>query len=239
METRIERKYCLRTSDFDRFRRIRPAAVMDLFQDVAGVHANMLGCGYNDLIESKLMWVLVRVKFTVEKQPEMFSEVAVQTWPLEPSRAGFRREYLMTDAEGNTLIRGSSDWVIMHSEERKLVSVKDLYPIKDGFCTEVMHPERLAKIRDFEAESEGFSVNPEFSDIDMNGHVNNIKYMDFVFDAVSPEKSLDIISAQIDYRKEILPGTKLNIYTQKTDDGILAKGTDLDGNTMFLCKIEL
>ena len=93
MDKIIERKYYLRTSDFDRFRKMKPSSIMDLFQDAASCHAEQLGCGFDDLISKDMMWVLVRVKFTVVAMPQMFSQVCVRTWPLEPTRAGFRREY--------------------------------------------------------------------------------------------------------------------------------------------------
>ena len=238
METRISRNYYLRTSDFDKFRRIKPSAVMDLFQDAAGLHANLLGCGFEDMIDNKLIWVLTRVKFTIEKWPEMFSEVRVQTWPLEPSRAGFRREYLIETAAGEPLIKGSSEWVIIHSEERKIVSAKDIYPIKEGFCTELMHPDRLQKIKDCESAEIAAEITPEYCDIDMNAHVNNIKYLDYVMNAINPENSLEFTSVQIDFRKEVLPEDRLKIALSENEAEIMAKGTDEAGNTMFMVKIE-
>lgn len=239
MDTVLKINYRLRTSDFDRARMIKPSAVMDIFQDIAGAHANILGCGFDDLIGSNKMWVLVRTRFTVETAPAMHSEVVVETWPLEPSRAGFRREYRMSDRNGNILIKGSSDWVIIDSVERRLVPAGDIYPIKEGFCTELMHTDRLAKLRDFEADSERFHVTPEYGDIDMNGHVNNIKYMDYVINALKDAADASIKSVQIDYRKEVLPGEGIDIYTLKTDREIMAKGTDSEGNIKFICKIEI
>ncbi len=238
METRISRNYYLRTSDFDKFRRIKPSAVMDLFQDVAGLHANLLGCGFEDMIDNKLIWVLTRVKFTIEKWPEMFSEVKVHTWPLEPSRAGFHREYFIETAAGEPLIKGSSEWVIIHSEERRIVSAKDIYPIKEGFCTELMHPDRLQKIKDCESAEFVADITPEYCDIDMNGHVNNIKYLDYVMNAIKPESDLKFASVQIDFRKEVLPEDRLKIALSENEAEIMAKGTDEAGNTMFMVKIE-
>lgn len=239
MRNKIEREYNLRVSDFDKFRRIRPAAVLDLFQDIAGIHAVDLGCGYGDLLEQKMMWVLVRVKFTVVSNPIMYSKVLLETWPLEPSRIGFRREYKMSDNNGNILIKGSSEWVIVHSEERRFLPVKDIYPIKEGFCQEQMHTEKLSKLKDFEPNMPQKAIVPRYSDIDMNGHVNNIKYMDYVIDSIASDSPLDIKSVSIDYKKEILPETEIMIQCKKEEDIIEAKGTDEDNNIMFVCKIEL
>lgn len=238
MERVLKIPYRLRTSDFDRNRRIKPSAVMDIFQDIAGAHANRLGCGFDDLIGENRMWVLIRTKISIISRPEMHSEVLVETWPLEPSRAGFRREYRMTDLNGNVLIIGSSDWVIIDSVLRRMVPAGDVYPIKDGFCTDLMHPERLAKIRDFEPDSEAFFVLPDYCDIDMNGHVNNIRYMDYVINALGEDSQREIKSVQIDYRKEVLSNESLEIFTKAEENEILAKGLDSEGNLKFLCQIE-
>lgn len=237
MQTIFERQYFLRTADFDTYGRIKLSSIMDLFQDVAGIHAEQLGCGFDDLIKSNLMWVLVRLKLEIISSPSIFQCVNVKTWPLSPARALFQREYLIEDENGNTLIKGSSDWVIIHSEKRKLMPVKDIYPIKDGFEEKRNFEEKLSKIHDFETENPPYTVNPGFTDIDRNGHVNNTRYAAFVLDAVSPNKNDKIKVFQIDYRHEVVSGTKLSVFTAKNEKEVLAKGLNSENETMFVCRI--
>ena len=52
-----------RESDFDVNGNIKPSAVLDFFQEIAGTHANLLGLGFDDLIENDLLWAIVKVKF--------------------------------------------------------------------------------------------------------------------------------------------------------------------------------
>lgn len=238
MNSTFEREYYLRTADFDCFGRFNPAAVLDLFQDVAGLHANELGCGYDDFIKEHMIWVLVRVKFEIIASPVMFQRVRVRTWPLAPSRAGFQREYLITDESGSELVKGSSDWVIMHSEKRRLMPAKDVYPIKEGFEEKRLFEEKLSKLHDFEDDGISHIFTPGFSDIDINGHVNNTKYTNFVLDAISPEKEDKIKTLQIDYRHEVLSGTELTIRSSREDNILLAKGLNSDGEVMFVCRLE-
>ena len=238
MDTVFQRKYRLRTSDFDKYGRIKPAAVMDLFQDVAGQHANELNCGFDDLIKNNMLWVLVRIKFEVVASPEIFQCVNVKTWPLAPTRAGFQREYLIEDEEGKELIKGSSDWVIIHSEKRRLMPVKDVYPIKEGFEEKRNFEEKLSKLHDFETETEPYTVKPSFSDIDRNDHVNNIRYASFVLDAFSPKENDKIKTLQIDYRHEVLSGEQLDICTVREGKALVAKGVNGEKDIMFACKIE-
>lgn len=238
MQNIYSKSFNLRTSDFDCYQKITPASVLDLFQTVAGNHAALLGCGFEPLFKRKLLWVLVRTKYQVIRQPEMYQTVVVKTWPLAPSRIGFQREYLMEDEQGNPLIKASSDWVIIHSEQRKIAPAADIYPEMEYF-TEKSFGERLKKLPDFEAEGEGFAVCPGFSQLDMNGHVNNTKYANYALDALSPDGQKEINAFQIDYRHEVQKGDKLRLYTKKEEGFCLVKGVNESGELMFVCKIEM
>ncbi len=238
MKEQFEREYFLRTSDFDCMERMHPTAVLDLFQDVAGAHAAQLGCGYKDLCKNNILWVLVRVKYKVLKCVEMFSRVGVKTWPLPPSRVGFTREYVIYDSENEPAVLGTSEWVLMDSVSRKLVPTEDVYKL-DNYRTDKCFDGRLFKIKDFADDGTEYEVCPAFSQIDINGHVNNTKYANFVLDAMPLCEGEEIDTLQIDYRKEVKGGTLLKIHTLREEKVLSARGTDSDGNIMFMCRIEL
>lgn len=239
MKTQWEKEYTLRASDFDRFGHLQPAAVLDLFQDAAGQHAEELGIGFDAMLQKNQLWVVTRIKFQVVGTVKRHQTVRVRTWPLPPSRLSFRREYSIEDTNGRLLVKGSSDWVVMDSVKRRLVSAQDVYPFTEGFVTDKMFDEKLTKLHDFEAEGEPYRLCPGFSELDMNGHVNNTKYANFVLDAVSPAAEDAIDTLQIDYRKEVVAGTALQIGFVRNGKELLAKGQNGAGETMFTCHITL
>lgn len=238
MQNIFEKNFTLRTSDFDCRRKIMPAAVLDLFQVVAGEHAIDLDCGFAALYKKGFLWVLVRTKYEVLSEPELYQTVRVKTWPLAPSRLGFQREYLMEDEQGNPLIKASSDWMIIDVEQRKLVSKPNIYPELE-FITEKSFDERIKKVPDFEPIGEGTTVCPGFSQLDMNGHVNNTKYANYAMDVLNPAENEFIKSFQIDYRHEIKMGDKIKVYAGKNDGTALIKGVNESGDIMFACKIDM
>ncbi|MBR7133041.1 MAG: hypothetical protein IKD04_05860 [Clostridia bacterium] len=234
-----ERNYTLRSGDFDKFDRIKPSAVLDLFQDAAGRHAEEIGVGFEEMISRSYLWVITRVKFKIISEPNRFQNLIVKTWPLAPNRLSYRREYCIENEKGEKLIVGSSEWVVVHSEKRRFLSVPDLYNFENGFYPEMMFEAKLGKVHDFEAEGDAHIVNAGFSELDVNNHVNNTKYANYVIDAIVPSKE-DILEVfQIDYRKEVFEGTQLNIYYKRDDNNILAKGQNTTGDTMFACEIQL
>ena len=235
MENRYMQKIHLRTSDFDTFGRIKPSAVLDLFQEVAGAHAEELGIGFESLSKNNLLWVITKVKYEVVGKVPMHQSVTVHTWPKEPSRITFEREYLVENEKGEVVIRGSSEWVTMHSEKRCIVPVKDIYPL-DSFCEDKNFEGKFTKVPNFESENVKGSVIPQFCDLDRNGHVNNIKYADFVLNTVDLGKK-EITFFQADYHREIKKGMPVDILAFCDDNEILAKGISEDGEKMFSCRI--
>ncbi len=239
MENIYSNTFNLRTSDFNCNNSISPAAVLDLFQEVAGAHAETLCCGFEKMLQKKQLWVVVRARFKVLKQVEYHTPVTVTTWPLAPSRIGFQREYKITDNKGETAIIGSTDWVIMHSEERRLLPVSDIYPADMEFQTEKVFEGRNKKLHDFEDDGTVFTVVPQYSDIDLNGHVNNAKYAVFVMNAVGLCADQKIDEMQIDFHREIKLHDEIKVLTKRTEKEIFAKGINNDGETFFNCKITL
>lgn len=234
-----QKEYMLRASDFDKYDRIKPSAVLDLFQDAAGQHACELKLGFGDMLARGYLWVLTRVKFKILDDLSRYSTVVVKTWPLAPNRLNYRREYCIEDLNGNRLVAGSSEWVVIDCNERKFLSVPDLYPFNDGFYDEVMFDEKFRKVRDFEASGSPYIVSAGFNDLDLNNHVNNVRYASYALDALNPAMDQVIETFQIDYRKEVMQGARLEIYHARQDNLISVKGQNADGDIMFACNIEL
>ena len=229
------KEYYLRASDFDVNSRLMPQCVLEIFQDIAGAHAEQLGLGFDSLYEKNLIWVVVRTKYETLKSATKYSTVKVKTWPLESGGLVFRRDYLITDYDDNVLIRGSSDWMLVNSESRKLETNKNIYPENEEFCRDLAIDGKIRKLREYKGETTCYKVTPRYTDIDVNGHVNNTKYAKFVLDAINPEKG-EIKEFQIDYHKEVLKGQPLEIYTGFEDNTAFSKGV-CDSEKMFSCEI--
>jgi acyl-ACP thioesterase len=101
----------------------------------------------------------------------------------------------------------------------------------------MMLDKKIAKVPDFEATGEPYVVTPSFTELDLNNHVNNTKYANYVLDAVSPNEDDILKTFQIDYRKEVLEGEPLEVFYTRQDGGILAKGLNKNGDIMFACKL--
>ncbi len=239
MELINEKEYYLRTSDFDCRGKIKISSILDLFQDIAGDHAQKIGIGMETMLEKKLIWVLSKLKLQIFGDVGLYSRVKARTWPLPPTRIGFIREYLIMDDDGNILIKGTSEWVVVNSETRRFARAMDIFPSDWEYITVKNFPDRLGRGKDFDAEGEPYTVLPAFSDTDVNGHVSNIRYADYVLDALDLKDDEFIDTFRLDFHREVQRGDELRIYTRTQDGIILAKGTGHAGELMFSCEITL
>ena len=230
------RDFYLRASDFDRYDKITPRAILELFQDVAGNHAENMGIGFDSLIKNNLIWVIVRTKFTILKPLKRYSTVTVKTWPLKPQRFIFRREYLIIDDSGDIAVRGTADWMIIDSNTRSLTSANAVYPENAVYIEELALDEKLKKIKEIDGETSTLNVISGYNDIDLNGHVNNTKYADFAINAINPQNK-EIVSFQIDYLKEVLNGEEIKLTAVSSDDKTVVKGENLDDEKKFICEV--
>ena len=240
MATSMQLDYRLRWMDFDRYGRIQPCSVLDIFQDVATVQAATMGMSNVDLDAKGVFWVVVRMKYEVVRQPERLQVVKARTWPHTPSRYSFLRDYDMTDDQGNVLIKASSEWVILDKQTRSFAKIATIYDGSEELCEERVFERKLRKIPAFESDpSLTRVIVPAYSDCDQNGHVNNAKYANFAIDALEPDAACAVRSFQIDYRHEVWPDVPLEIQMAKQDGQVLAKGINADGDIAFVCAIEL
>ncbi len=229
--------FALRTSDFDCYGQIKPSSVLDLFQEVAGAHANELGIGFEALFKKNLLWVLVKVKFEIEKEIKEHQRVVVKTWPLPAGRVTLQREYLIEDLNGSLLVRGSSEWVTIDSIKRRIVTPSNVYPLEE-YCEEHMFQGKFVKVSDFTVENSACEIIPAFCDLDRNGHVNNIRYADYVLNALEMQKHA-IRNFQIDFHREIQKGNRVSLFLLQNEEVVLAKGIGESGEKMFSCAIGL
>lgn len=236
---KLDRTYRLRTSDFDRYHKILPATLLDMFQDMAGEHADYIGIGYDGMHENNLFWILLRVKYEVIRMPKLYTDITASTWPHEPKKGFFVPDYVISDADGNELVIGSSQWGIADLTTRRLVAPKNVKYDIDEYYPKCNFDYELKKLKDFEITDDlvPYEIISGYTDIDVNGHVNNIKYANYVINAIELGKDEIIKDFQIDYRKEVKEGEKLLVYHVREGNNICCKGCDLDGQVRFVTGI--
>jgi acyl-ACP thioesterase len=197
------------SSDIGYHGRMRVGNVCRYLQEVAGRHAEHLDVGYTRMRATGLAWVLSRLTLEIERLPLWGQEFFVETWPVSTERILFRREYRLGCGD-EIYAAGSSYWIPLDLSSRRpkrveidrpvLAANEGRYGIQGDFIA-------IPAVTGTPAE-ECFTAR--YSDLDQNHHVNNTRYVEWVFDHLGLDVPAGIPRHfSIEYKQEIRPGESM------------------------------
>lgn len=228
----------LRISDFDCYERLNISTVLDLAQDVAGKHADILKIGFNDLIKDNRIFVLLRTRLEVLKYPSLYETVNVTTWPREKGRIDFDRDTVIKNKLGEELVKIQSKWAVIDYIKRTVVFPRNINYDLEECLKDKTFDTPFNKLEDFDVE--GLTSHKQkmaFLDLDHNMHVNNINYLKFIMNIIKLPEDLKIKYVDIDYLHEIKENEEIEIFIKQIDKTYLCKAIK-NGETSFICKID-
>ena len=160
-----------------------PHVLAHLCQDIASDHADALGFGFERLQERGRIWAMVQFRLEITRQPRYGMQLALETWPSSISRLRASREFRMTDAEGNTLLLASSDWMVLDAQSRKPQDIGSL-GMAPHLRPQRLLGDKLPRHKPGGSGRELARIRIPLSALDANGHVNNTEYLRFSYDAL-------------------------------------------------------
>ena len=248
MESQIihRNKYKIGYSDVDFKKELKLSSLFGLFQDTAGVAAEKLGAGVVTLAEKfSVTWVLARIKVQIERIPTLDEEITVETWPHQPGRLEFERDYLVRDAAGNAIVRAVSSWVLMDINTRELRKT-DLININyPPFIDEHALDSKPGRLKPAEQPEEVYRRVIGYSDVDFNEHINNTRHIDYTMDCfpIESHKKYRVRAIEVNYIKEAFPGDTLvmsrDISAMDSNRVYIEGVSEGDGKTVFRAQVEV
>ncbi|GEO80360.1 acyl-[acyl-carrier-protein] thioesterase [Pararhodospirillum oryzae] len=165
-------------------KRLGLVGLLQILQDVAWAHADHLGHGFGAMLERGTLWVLTR--FVLRAQgpwPEWGERLDVNTWVRKPTGAIAMRDYEVV-VGGRRFAEATASWLTLDLHTRRPLKIA-LGDEALAFCrTEGTWAEDPAKLRGHDGLSEIDRVRVRTSDLDINGHVNNTHYAQWILDAL-------------------------------------------------------
>ncbi len=208
-----KKSYELIDTDFDCNGYLRADKAMQLMQAIAGEHVTQLGLGWDVLNKQGLLWVLskVQLQFTrcIKKD---IKNLTLYTWPQGEARRFYNRLFQAVNEQGDELFCAFTSWLIIDKNSRKMITnlpQLDVTEYDNATIGLSGEPERIRKDESFAL---AYSTKIRKSMLDTNGHVNNTQYVALVTDATDGGQ---ISTLEITYRKELLLGDEVNVYTCK------------------------
>ncbi len=198
--------------------------------NAADHHSSRRGFGIAFLMEHHYTWVLSRLSVEMTEWPTQYEEVEVETWVESVMKLFTERNFLIRSAkDGHIYGYARTIWAMINTETRQ---PENLLTLHEGAILQwVMTPEEKAcpmekfkrtKGRLASGEgSTGEQVATHYSDVDINGHINSIKYIEHILDLFPREQFLQYHLRRFDiaYKTESYLGDTLTLSLERDATG--------------------
>lgn len=199
------------------------ASVCNYLQEAASLNAETLAFSKSNFEAAgeNISWVLTRLKVRMTRFPRWGETVSILTFPRGGRRIVAYRDFLLSGTAGEELGRATSEWMLIDLASRKVVAIPDsVFAAANTVREPVFGEESFAKLRwdCREMAGDALSFRARRGDIDLNGHVNNVHYVEWLMegrpDAAGPCHELDIV-----FKSETLAGEEVRVETVETVPG--------------------
>ena len=191
--------------------------------NAADFHSSARGFGMKYLLTINRSWVLSRLAIEMDEMPQMYTKFNVETWVESAMRYFTSRNFRVVGEDGQVFGYGRSIWAMIDTETRQPT---DLFAIDNGAINNWIEKDKECPIDKGGRVKMGDeaqlvrTIDTNYSDIDINGHINSVKYIEHVLDLWSIDwyKEHRIQRFEIAYVAESHAGDKLSFYREETGE---------------------
>lgn len=193
-------------------------ALLVFMEDCACWHSAGAGYGVREVDTIHRAWVVLDWKIKITRYPVYDEKLSVSTWSRKMDGIRAYRDFEVKDADGAVIAIGTSKWILTDTERRRPVRLTDdIVAAYETDGTYVVMGDEIEDIMPGDDELAGASeavYNVRRSDIDCNGHVHNINYLDIASEAMPEDVYMKLIRGEytnlhILYKKEIMYGDEI------------------------------
>ena len=187
----------------------------------AGFHASERGFGIAEINENHYTWVLSRLAIELEDMPRQYEDFSINTWIENVYRLFTDRNFELVNKDGKTIGYARSVWAMISMETRKPADLISLHGnnlgqyVSDRECP-IDKPGRIKVSVDAPVEE----YQTRYSDIDINGHVNSIKYIEHILDLFPMDtfKEKQVKRFEMAHVAESYYGDVLSFYLEEKNE---------------------
>lgn len=206
------REFVIESTEVNASHDLKLASAFKILQDVATDGAEYIGIGTSVTYPRGFLWVISRMEIDVIRMPKYQQRIDVYTYPQKTVACFYPRQFVMKDMDGNILLKASSVWALIDKDTRRLV-MKDQFPdiVGQSLEGELPRPANLHPVGNYPLLEER---RIRYSDVDLNGHLNNTRYIEMIEDLTSGEEHAKhhLKHMAINYSRELHEGEVIALH---------------------------
>ena len=196
--------------------------------NAADFHSTDRGFGMKRLMTMQRSWVLSRLAIEMTEMPQQYTRFNVETWVENAMRYFTSRNFCVVGpsegaGEGAVYGYGRSIWAMIDTESRQPT---DLFAIDNGAINDWIEKDKPCpidkggRVRMSPDAQLVREIDTFYNDVDINGHINSIKYIEHVLDLWPLDwyRKHAVRRFEIAYVAEAHAGDRLAFYREQTAD---------------------
>ena len=205
--------------------------------NAADFHSRDRGFGMDFLNSIRKTWVLSRLAIEMDEMPAQYQKFYVETWVESAMRYFTQRNFRVVAADGDNPDNakvfgyGRSIWAMIDTETRQPTNIFD---IDDGAIMKWVEKDKvnpMTKLTRVQMDDNARlvrSIDTFYNDVDINGHINSVKYIEHVLDLWDLEwyKAHRLRRFEVAYVAESHQGDRLSLFREKTPNADASASED-------------
>lgn len=185
-------------------------------------HAEERNFGYSTMNNQQRAWVLMRMSVELSEYPNNDTTIKLHTWVSDVNKLFTERSFAFEDQNGNYFGYARSTWACIDLETRRPTNILELDGLLDFKLDKECPIASAAKIPSLKDAEQVATFDVKYSDIDINKHLNSMKYIEHLIDVFPIEmfEEKEIKTFEINYIAEGQYSTTLDIWQKETDTDI-------------------
>ncbi len=211
--------FTIRTYEVDQNKRATIPAIIQLMHEAAMQNVIQLKLSVWDLEEQHLSWVLMRKNTVFHRLPDLGETIYIETYPAGFERLITYRDYKVFDAKNKLIAQTSSAWLLMDTQQRKMVRIPEyLYDFELPKLEDCL-PRPVFRVPKFKESHFTNHYKVNWFDLDFNGHLSNVNYVKWLVETMEEEGLVKgtLTKLSIAYKQECVWKEQVIAETQKID----------------------
>jgi medium-chain acyl-[acyl-carrier-protein] hydrolase len=163
--------------------KVRLTALLNYMQTTAWQHYLTVEKESGTILPQNNSWVLSKIRLQILSLPDWGKKVLIKTWSPGLDRFFALRNFEIQN-HGKIIAKASTAWLIIDTEKKRPVRL-DYFKEKWPFLYGDNLLDLTEKIEEINDTEKGEHFKSVYSDIDVNHHVNNVKYVEWMLDHYS------------------------------------------------------
>jgi medium-chain acyl-[acyl-carrier-protein] hydrolase len=233
----------IRTYEVDYTNRLKLNSIFNFLQEAASKSADSLGFGYKDFEKENLYWVLSRVRVILLDNQRVGDTICIETWPKAIEGVFATRDFRIYDSDENIICLATSSWALLDAKTMRPLPGAELQKRVHHMNADSAIDEVPGKIMEPSRKDLVYERPVRYLDLDVNRHVNNVRYVEYLLDAFPMEhyQSRKLVSVQVNFLNEALYGDILRIYKgpyEEQEELVYLAGVNQHDRKIFQARVE-